>query len=231
MGSSPNWSQGFVPSAAQWNAAFAGKQDQLAYTPLNKGGDTLTGPLITVASTALAAGFNVPPGTAPSSPNNGDIWNNGANFFAQVGSASIAFDMYDGATVQLGNPSITPAGSNGTGAFVMMGIGSGAKITPLYSSRAFISITGFAVNGTAGNQSLALYSGTGAIPANGSATIGSLVNGTMSVGIPANVNAAFAMSGIVTGLSIGVQYWFDLALKVASGTTFLTITSVTLLEL
>ena len=35
--SSPNWSQGFVPTAAQWNAAFAIKQDYLGSPPLLTG--------------------------------------------------------------------------------------------------------------------------------------------------------------------------------------------------
>jgi hypothetical protein len=65
---------GAVLTAGQWNACFSFKQDALGYVPCNLSGCTLTGPLITAPSTTLNAGFNVPPGTAPTSPNAGDIW-------------------------------------------------------------------------------------------------------------------------------------------------------------
>lgn len=42
------------------------------YLPFS--GGTLTGQLITVAPTASLAGFNLPPGTAPTLPANGDMW-------------------------------------------------------------------------------------------------------------------------------------------------------------
>jgi len=41
---------------------------------LNLTGGTLTGPVITTASTTSAAGFNIPAGTAPTTPTNGDVW-------------------------------------------------------------------------------------------------------------------------------------------------------------
>ena len=46
----------------------------IASAALPKAGGTMTGALITAASVSGAAGLNIPAGTAPTSPNNGDIW-------------------------------------------------------------------------------------------------------------------------------------------------------------
>jgi hypothetical protein len=54
-------------------------------------GDTLAKfirPLITAASTATLAGLNLPPGTAPTSPVNGDLWMTSTGFFARVNGAT-----------------------------------------------------------------------------------------------------------------------------------------------
>ena len=86
--SGPGWSYGFVPTAAQWNAAFAGKQDYLGAPPLLTIGGTMTGELVTAASTTFGAGFNLPQGAAPSSPANGDFWITSAGVFARVNGST-----------------------------------------------------------------------------------------------------------------------------------------------
>lgn len=53
-------------------------------------GGTYTGPVITVASTTGAAGLNVPAGTAPTTPNNGDLWLTSTALNAQIGGAAAA---------------------------------------------------------------------------------------------------------------------------------------------
>lgn len=85
----PNWTFGFVPTTAQWNAVFAAKQDYLGAPPLLRTGGTMTGPLITAASVTSNAGFNLPPGTAPASPLNGDFWSTTAGVFFQLNGATI----------------------------------------------------------------------------------------------------------------------------------------------
>jgi hypothetical protein len=61
--SSPNFYQGFVPTPGQWKSYFAGKQDVLNYTPVNKAGDTMLGKLnFSGAAPAISSGG----GTAPS---------------------------------------------------------------------------------------------------------------------------------------------------------------------
>lgn len=61
-------------------------------TSVDINGATMTGKLNTLASATGAAGLNVPHGTAPSSPVNGDLWTTTAGFFARI----------NGATQQLG---------------------------------------------------------------------------------------------------------------------------------
>lgn len=53
-------------------------------------GGTFTGPVITVASAVGAAGFNIPAGTAPTSPNNGDVWVTSSALTARIGGANAA---------------------------------------------------------------------------------------------------------------------------------------------
>ena len=53
-------------------------------------GGTFTGPVITVASGTGAAGFNIPAGTAPTSPNNGDLYVTSALLGARIGGANAA---------------------------------------------------------------------------------------------------------------------------------------------
>lgn len=46
------------------------------------------GPLVTKDSTTSAAGFRLPPGTAPTSPTNGDLWTTTSGLFAQINGAT-----------------------------------------------------------------------------------------------------------------------------------------------
>lgn len=45
-------------------------------------------PLWTAASVAEAAGFRIYPGVAPTSPTNGDVWNDGSDLFVRFGGAN-----------------------------------------------------------------------------------------------------------------------------------------------
>lgn len=80
----PTLTYGQVLTPAQWTALFAGKQDWLGSPPILTGGGTMTGPLITAPSTPIQAGFNIPPGVAPTSPNNGDMWSTNGGFFGRA---------------------------------------------------------------------------------------------------------------------------------------------------
>ena len=86
---SPNLTRGQVPTAGQWNSFFAAKQDVLGFVPVNQAGDTMTGPLITVAASASAAGLRAPPGVAPSAPVNGDLWTTNAGLFVRTNGVTV----------------------------------------------------------------------------------------------------------------------------------------------
>jgi hypothetical protein len=80
--------QGQVLTAAQWNNCFQQKNDALAFTPVNKAGDTMTGKLNAAAPTTNTAGFSLQQGTAPLAPVNGDIWITATGLFFQVNGAT-----------------------------------------------------------------------------------------------------------------------------------------------
>jgi len=67
------WSVGISPDTSQ---------------KLPLAGGTLTGLLTTLASATGSAGLNVPPGTAPTSPNNGDEWATSAGRFLRLAGAT-----------------------------------------------------------------------------------------------------------------------------------------------
>jgi hypothetical protein len=86
---SPNLIQNQVLTPAQWNALFTAKQDYLGAPPLLITGGVMTGELGTAASTTINSGFNIPPGTAPTTPVNGDIWTTPAGIFVQVNGGTV----------------------------------------------------------------------------------------------------------------------------------------------
>ncbi len=87
--STPGFVFGQTPTAGQWNAAFAAKQDALGYTPINKAGDTMLGKLTTVPSASGSSGFGLPGGAAPSSPVNGDVWTTSLGLYVRINGATI----------------------------------------------------------------------------------------------------------------------------------------------
>lgn len=110
MGSSPNWSYGFVPTAAQWNAAFASKQDDLGFTPVNRSGDAMLGRFVTFASVPERAGFNLSPGASPTSPVDGDVWVTATGIFAHVNGVTVG---------PIGPGSVTSVGLSAPAQFIV----------------------------------------------------------------------------------------------------------------
>jgi hypothetical protein len=86
---SPNWSYGFVPTPAQWNAQWASKQDYLGSPPLLTSGGTMIGKLVTAASNTSRAGLNLPPGSAPTTPVDGDLWTTTSGIFVRINGATV----------------------------------------------------------------------------------------------------------------------------------------------
>lgn len=119
---------------------------------------------------------------------------------------------------------IIPANPTGTASTTRVMMGLAAYITPLYSTRVLFIITGNLTNSgaTAGQgTSCRIRYGTGTAPINGAVAVG-----TNASDIARSIlerNAAdlqpFTCQGIVTTLSPGTRYWFDLSLAaITSGT-------------
>jgi len=110
-----------------------------------------------------------------------------------------------------------PTGTQST-TVVMMGLGATAHLTPNGSGIFMIIISG-SVQNTAGNNGplnnskLQIYYGSGTAPANGAAVTGTAIGTQMKQQSHNNTNQmAWSMSAIVSGLSVGTAYWFDIGL-------------------
>jgi len=151
----------------------------------------------------------------------GNVTNSGtptANQIAQWTSStaiqgiSIASLHTSLASFQSSSP-LTPTGTTSATA-VMAGMGATCKITPGLTGRIRFVIEGRASNTVINNLiTMQLVYGSGAAPANGAAASGTSPS-SLSVAIQSAVAQqpmAFSLSGQVTGLSVGTQYWFDLS--------------------
>lgn len=96
---------------------------------------------------------------------------------------------------------------------VMAGMGNTLTLTPTYSTRIKIFLQGASFTSTAASSvGIQIRWGTGTAPANGVAVTGTALGtsiNTTAVGILSPV--AFSLGGIVTGLTAGTAYWFDIA--------------------
>ena len=224
---SPNLSYGQVPTAGQWNSYFAGKQDYLGAAPCIVSGCTMGGPLLTAAATTAAAGFNIPPGTAPTSPNNGDLWATSSGLFVQVAGITI------GPLIGTGQ---LPLGTN-----ISLGIVQCDGSTITCSSGGVITAVG-AVATSIGVGSTNITSGTtnGVLYDNGGvlgnlATANNAVLGTNGSGVPSmstTLPSGLAATNIVlTTPTLGVASGISLALGGASiGGNALAVTGTVLLN-
>ena len=110
--SNPGLVYGQVPTPAQWNGFFAAKQDYLGASPCLVTGCTMSGEIVTSASTTSSASFRIPPGIAPTTPVNGDFWTTNAGIFVQINGITVSPLITAGVgtnqTVLQGNASGTP---------------------------------------------------------------------------------------------------------------------------
>jgi len=106
---------------------------------------------------------------------------------------------------------------------VMGGAGGTCKITPASGTRVHVVFEGAAQNNTANDAvSFQLRFGTGTAPTAGAAVTGTAVGSVHSAGggvSNANVSFPASISGVITGLTPGTAYWFDLALHAIVGGT------------
>lgn len=104
---------------------------------------------------------------------------------------------------------------------VMMGMGSTVSVSPSKSGILVINVSGDADNQTNGNgYQMQLRYGTGTAPTNGSSLTGT-TTGSLIVGLSSNSSNRypFSLNSIVSGLSIGTTYWFDISLASVGGGT------------
>jgi hypothetical protein len=116
----------------------------------------------------------------------------------------------------------TPANPTGTSSTAGVMMGLAGTITPLKSTIIKFEATGAVNNGTANRGSfVGVRYGTGSAPTNGAATAGTLAgNGTFHNNAAASLTVPFTSLGIVTGLTVGTAYWYDLWLgSLTSGTS------------
>jgi hypothetical protein len=122
---------------------------------------------------------------------------------------------------------LTIGGGNPTGTTsttgVMMGLGSTFHLTPAYAPRIKVTIYGQISNTTNGDAAVArIYYGTGTAPTNGVAPTGTNSGFQQSVANNASNGGQFfpfSLSAIITGLTPGTAYWFDLDMIAISGGT------------
>ena len=138
---------------------------------------THSGEEITAASTTSGAGFNLPPGTAPTSPSNGDVWVTSSGAFVRV----------NGSTLTLGMPVYNTTGTLQTSQHIVWGT------VTMSGSTQTVTLSGSAVF-----TSSASYTCTAADQTQVSATRVSYSSGssfTVSVGTGPNDVVAFHCIG------------------------------------
>lgn len=100
--------------------------------------------------------------------------------------------------------------------------------TPTVTGRALIIITGSVANNVASAAStISARYGTGTAPVNGAAATGTII-GTAVSRLNQAVNAwtPFTISGAVTGMTVGTQYWIDVTVASGVGTTTTSVSAV-----
>lgn len=159
-----------VLTAAQWNNWFLSKQPALGYTPVNRAGDTMQGKLTFTPSTSAGASFNIPVGTAPGSPNNGDMWVTAGGLFFQAAGITVG-------PITSGNGSI----NSGTGGQLGYYAANGSTISGTPNATISGGALALGASGTAGSITMGnASSGTVALqPVTGTL-------GTVTASLPAN---------------------------------------------
>ncbi|MEM3844947.1 MAG: hypothetical protein QXU98_04525 [Candidatus Parvarchaeota archaeon] len=119
--------------------------------------------------------------------------------------------------VQVSSPS-NPSGTTSTSA-VQMGLG--VTYTPATTGRLLVIVVGEASNNTAGDgATVQLSYGTGSSPSNGASATGTAVGSKISItSNAASQTVPFSLGYVLTGLTIGTSYWFDLQVAAVTGGT------------
>jgi hypothetical protein len=134
---------------------------------------------------------------------------------------------------------VSPANPTATSSatYVMMGLGAAASpalITPNFSTRLLIEVSGNITATNAQTATLQLVTGVGAPPANAAATPGggtAVGNQPTFTGLTGALTGTFSVQAIVSGATPLVANWIDIQLKSSSGAVSITNLSVTANEI
>ena len=197
----------------------------------NLSGATFTGLVGTVASTTTTAGLNIPHGTAPTTPVNGDVWTTtGGLFWRQNGSTQQAVEIGSTQTIS-GNKTFSNANvSLGTStAAGTINVGTGATIS---GSTKAINIGTAGVSGSTTNITLgsAVSGALGTTTVNGNitATGTTLTLGNSTAASTINVGTGATLTATTKAVNIGTGGVAGSTTNIAIGST--TGTSTTTLQ-
>jgi hypothetical protein len=162
-------------------------------------------------------------GATPATPaaGKGKFFFNNSKNAAMVDDTGRALDLVSGAATSQSSPANPTGTTNTTG--LMMGLAG--SITPAFSGRIFVSISGSIGSNTttAGRGAKTqIRFGTGSAPANAAALTGTAVGSLeqwLSFGTTANIKSPFCCTAVITALTLGTAYWLDLGLAAITGDT------------
>lgn len=203
---------------------------------------TTTGVLTTAASALAGAGVNLPPGVAPSAPNNGDIWTTSAGLFARVNGSTVgpmganapagvtSNVQFNNAGVFAGNSGFTYDGTS----VVSLGVSRSSVGSIGFNNLTSGSISLAPPTGALGTVTLTLPDVTDTVTANAASQ--TLTNKTMGSGDTWNGNViggTYGGTGINNGastLTLGASFTLNGGgtLSVASGKTLTSSNTLTL---
>jgi hypothetical protein len=87
--------------------------------------------------------------------------------------------------------------------------GLAITFTPTYSTRVLFAPVFGLYQSTTALCEHSVYYGTGSAPANGASLTGTAVTGATPVQLPASYYTCYSPNVIVSGLTAGTTYWFD----------------------
>ncbi|MDA9415712.1 hypothetical protein XH81_12790 [Bradyrhizobium sp. CCBAU 25360] len=138
-------------------------------------------------------------------------------------------------TLQLtsAHQSAIPTNPGGTASTtgVHMGLGATCKVTPATTGRVRFTIIGSVTNNnTPKNTTVAGRYGTGTAPSAGAALTGTSFNSGVVYTTPSGTAyAPFNIEGIISGLSVGTQVWYDASVATNDAATTSSISNLTCL--
>jgi hypothetical protein len=101
-------------------------------------GATFTGEVATPASTTTSAGFSIAPGTAPTYPTNGEIWNTGSDLQVRLGGVTETVAEQSWVTSQLGSYLTSATAASTYASIASPGLTGNVTITTNSASPALI---------------------------------------------------------------------------------------------